>query len=291
MKIAIVGGMGYIGSALRELYRNSEHEVTIIDKDLNLHRISMLPNNFKFIHKDITKEILDMSEYDIVYNLAGITLTYSTNEEEVMGVNYHSAVNLAQMSARYIFPSTNNMFGGYGEQLYDVKEDKKPEPIGIYANSKYEVEKWLKENHNNYVICRLGSNYGYSDGLKWSPVINTFILNTIFKKPILLDKGCDNIRPFVNVNDSARALYHVAHHDKIKNDIFHVVSRNDSLRNIANKIKEVDDSVVIEESGKENWFNGYEINGDKLKRKGFDYMWKLTTGYKIMRGRFKNVVR
>ena len=288
MKIAIVGGLGYIGHALQSLYEIAEEfDVTVIDKDMDLVKITRCP--FKVKIADITKEDLNMSEYDIVINLAGITLTYSSDEEEVMKVNYEAAIKLAKTSKRYIFASTNNIFGGYGKQLKDVKENFKPKPKGVYAISKYKVEEWLKENHSNYIICRMGSNFGYSDGMKWSPILNAFMLNSIFNKPITLDNGRDNIRPFVSVFDAANALLFLAHRDDIKNEIFHVVGGNDTLNNLAKKIKKWNKNTKIKKVKKDVWFSGYEINGNKLKKLGFEYINPLPEEFEILRDKIQNV--
>lgn len=288
MKIAIVGGLGYIGRELHDLYYKTDHEVTIIDKAFDPVWLGdNVFNKFKLV--DITKEGLDMSEYDIVYNLAGITMTYSTNTEKVMNVNYNAAINLSKTSKRYIFASTNNIFGGYDKQQNCVKESHPAKPVGPYATSKCLTEIELAKNHKNFIICRFGSNFGYSDGMTWSPVLNHFILNSIFNKPITLDKGLHNIRPFVNVRDTARALFFLAHEEDIKNEIFHVVSMNDSLYNISNKIKEINKSTEIIEIDKDNWFNGYEINSDKLKNLGFEYKYTLKDELNKMNFIFQNV--
>lgn len=54
MKILIAGGLGYIGSALIELYRKeTEYELIILDKIFIPERVTSLPQNAQYIQGDI----------------------------------------------------------------------------------------------------------------------------------------------------------------------------------------------------------------------------------------------
>lgn len=287
MKVLIVGGLGYIGSALQDLYSVTEHDVTILDNSFNT--LKHQNPKFNYIYGDITKIDFDCGDFDIVINLAGITMTYSTDEEAVNKVNNTSATKLAKTAKRYIFPSTNNIFGGYEEEQLDVDENRPSNPTGPYAKSKVAVEKWLNKNHNNYIICRFGTNYGYSNGLKYSPILNLFMLNSILGKESNVFGDGHNYRPSVHVKDAARALYFLAHSD-IKNETFHVASRSDKLYNYVDEIKTFDSSAkIFYKLDKPNWFVGYQINNDKLRATGFEYKYTLKDGYEDLKEGLKNV--
>lgn len=50
MKIMIAGGLGYIGSALCNLYQNQpQHKIVVIDKKFIPERVANFPSHFKYV--------------------------------------------------------------------------------------------------------------------------------------------------------------------------------------------------------------------------------------------------
>ena len=75
--------------------------------------------------------------------------TFKTNTESVK-----TAVNISnKLSIPLLYISTAGIFDGK-KKSYD--EEDTPRPIGTYAISKYEAEKFVIKNSKKYLICRAG---------------------------------------------------------------------------------------------------------------------------------------
>lgn len=268
LKIAVVGGSGYIGQALLNAYRGTNHQITIFDS-INSR---VFKCGWDFIKTDIRNNIFwNLEDFDIVYNLAAITSTKS-DDERLKIINEQCAIDIAKRSKRYIFASSCNVFGGTNNQEVTFDETSETAPATDYAISKFNVEKWLKENHKNYIICRFGMNYGVSEFAK-STVINTFIENSLKNEDIKLLKN--EVRPYCHVKDTARALYFLAH-NKIKKHIFHIVSSCCSLHEMAVRIKvaTISNSMLVRGQNHYN-FSGYYCSGNKIEKLDFKYYYGL----------------
>ncbi len=285
MKICILG-YGYIGSALTELYEKSDHELTVIDSEIPFHRLLGQP--FKFIQSKIQDcDKWNLEQYDIVYNLIGIASTKDVDHELIDDINRKYAIEVAKKSKRYIFASSCNVFGGLKKESYRIDEKKIPCPTNAYALSKYRTEHWLKKNHKNYVICRFGNNFGFSYGMRYRPVGNVFMLNCMFNRKIKINSL--ESRPFCHVKDTARALFYLAHKEKIKNEIFHVVKNNYRLIDLARMLKnnynkelEVSEKLIGNNTG-------YHISNKKILGTGFKFKFDFHYAYQELRKLFKNV--
>ena len=56
MKVVITGALGYVGSAVCELYRDQDqHEVLAIDRAFNAERIAGYPDHFRFVQADVAE--------------------------------------------------------------------------------------------------------------------------------------------------------------------------------------------------------------------------------------------
>lgn len=309
MKIAILGGLGYIGQVLIKNIYMSNNTVRLLNDDfsgnfrlknnlinhicINKDKITIFDNDFlgysrlknetpmtyvKFKYTDLTKEIPDLKKFDVVINLAGITMTYSTDEKAVNAINYKAAIECAKKSKRYIFISTNNLHGGRDIPGVNITENEKPCPTGCYAKSKANVEYWLKKNHKNYCIIRFGSCYGWSPSLKYAPINNIFILDAILKDKIDLFGAIDESRPAIHVNDAVITIVHVIN-NKLKG-IYASASSNETLRDRVEIIKTVmynkfKRKIKLNIKPSKNFFKGYNVSTDKLKKTGFGYNYTL----------------
>ena len=139
MKIVICGGLGYIGSAMVELYRNeTDHEIVVLDKKFIPHLVANLPPHVRFIEGNIldeglVKKVLDGA--DIVYQLAAEVEAEKSvlNEEAIWRNNYEATLIVIAAcgpQTRFLFPSTGNVFGGVNEKekFMDLTEEDEPRP-------------------------------------------------------------------------------------------------------------------------------------------------------------------
>jgi len=153
-KIYIAGCGGMLGEAFYKQF-SSEYLLKCTDKDVNEDWLSYLDfRDFEAYKKDVTDYepdyLFHLGAYtDLEYCEQNADDTYITNTLSV-----ENAVNIAnKLDIPLLYISTAGIFDG-GKLLYDDWDI--PNPLGVYARSKYMGEKFVIENANRYLICRAG---------------------------------------------------------------------------------------------------------------------------------------
>jgi len=153
-KIYIAGCGGMLGEAFYAQFKN-EYEIKCTDKDVNEDWLSFLDfRDFEAYKSDVEAFAPDylfhLGAYtDLEYCDQNVDETYLTN---TLGVE--NAVYLANMlDTPLLYISTAGIFDGKKE-LYDDWDQ--PNPLGIYARSKYMGERFVIENAKRFLVCRAG---------------------------------------------------------------------------------------------------------------------------------------
>ncbi|WP_321416291.1 NAD(P)-dependent oxidoreductase [uncultured Desulfobacter sp.] len=153
-KIYIAGCGGMLGEAFYKQFRD-EYELKCTDKDVNDTWLSYLD------FRDFDKYKKDVVDYkaDYLFHLGAYTdlefceensdKTYITN---TLGVE--NAVIIAnELDIPLLYISTAGIFDGK-KDLYDDWDQ--PNPLGVYAKTKYLGERYVVENARRYLVCRAG---------------------------------------------------------------------------------------------------------------------------------------
>jgi len=153
-KIYIAGCGGMLGEAFYAQFRN-DYELKCSDIDVNEEWLSFL--DFRNVD-EYKKDVMDFKP-NYLFHLGAYTDlefcelnaadAYNTNTLAVENAVY--IVNELNIPLLYI--STAGIFDGKKE-IYDDWDQ--PNPLGIYARSKYMGERYVMENANRYLICRPG---------------------------------------------------------------------------------------------------------------------------------------
>lgn len=153
-KIYIAGCGGMLGEAFYSQFLN-DYILKCTDKDVNESWLSFL--DFRDFDAYL-KDVLDFKP-DYLFHLGAYTdlefceqnadETYRTNTIAV-----ENAVYIAnELNIPLLYISTAGIFDGKKE-LYDDWD--MPNPLGVYARSKFMGERFVIENCNKYLICRAG---------------------------------------------------------------------------------------------------------------------------------------
>lgn len=153
-KIYIAGCGGMLGEAFYTQFKN-EFELKCTDKDVNEDWLSFLDfRDFEAYKRDVLAfnpdYLFHLGAYtDLEFCEQNAEDTYATNTLAVENAVY--LANLLNIPLLYI--STAGIFDGKKE-LYDDWD--MPNPLGVYARSKYMGERFVVENANSYLVCRAG---------------------------------------------------------------------------------------------------------------------------------------
>ena len=143
-----------LGEAFYEVF-SKKYTLKCTDKDVNedwLERLDFC---------DSEKYRLKVEEFfpDYLFHIGAFTdleycennrqATFETNTESVK-----TAVKISNnLNIPLLYISTAGIFDGLKE-FYD--ENDEPKPMGVYAISKYEAEKFVVQNSKKFIICRAG---------------------------------------------------------------------------------------------------------------------------------------
>ena len=153
-KIYIAGCGGMLGEAFYTQF-NSEFEIKCTDKDVNDNWLSFLDfRDFYAYKKDV-----EAFQPDYLFHLGAYTdLEFcEQNEVETFLTNTLGVENAVYLANTFDIPllyiSTAGIFDGKKE-FYDDWD--MPNPLGVYARSKYMGERFVVENAKRFLVCRAG---------------------------------------------------------------------------------------------------------------------------------------
>jgi nucleoside-diphosphate-sugar epimerase len=293
MKILVAGALGYIGTGLIETYLNEHtYKVILVDKKYIPERLANLPTHFKYVQGNILDNKLLkplLQDVDLAYLLAAdVEAEKSVNKVESMWKNnYEANINFLKNCSnhtRIIFTSTGNVFGGVDEKVkyMNLNEEDVPKPKYPYAETKRAVEEYLLESNKNFTICRLGTNYGYTPGIRFNLVINNFIKKVLMEEDIVVHGTGENFRPTCSVYDVVRALRFLGSNEDAKGQIYHIVQENYRIKDLAEKIASHNPNVALKSIVKKVPFSSYHLSSNKIKKLGFVFKWDLDKVVKKM---------
>ena len=153
-KVYIAGCGGMLGRAVYEVF-SSKCIVKATDIDLNINWLEYADVRD---YNDINKSIAAFSP-DIIINLAALTdLEHcEKNQEDSWLTNALGAENIAIIAKRLNIPMVYISTAGIFDGEQDVYNDfDAPNPLGIYAKSKYYGEVFVKTNLEKFFIFRAG---------------------------------------------------------------------------------------------------------------------------------------
>lgn len=153
-RIYIAGSGGMLGEAFYHIFKKN-FELKCTDIDLNEKWLSYLDfRDFESYKKDVLEFKPDYlfhlgAHTNLEFCEKEINNAYITNTLSVENATY--IANYLNIPLLYI--STAGIFDG-SQDTYD--DWSQPNPLGVYARSKYMSELFVKENAIRYLICRAG---------------------------------------------------------------------------------------------------------------------------------------
>lgn len=153
-KIYLAGAGGMLGEAFYSILKD-DFDLKCTDIDLNESWLEYLDfRDYREYRDDVLK-----FKPDYLFHLGAFTdleycelhsdETYVTNTLSV-----ENAVNIAnELNIPILYISTAGIFDGK-QDMYDDWDQ--PNPLGVYARSKYLAERFVVENARRYLVCRAG---------------------------------------------------------------------------------------------------------------------------------------
>ncbi len=275
--ILVIGGAGYVGSALVPALLNRGYQVRVLDLYLFGTDVLAKHNNLTQIKGDIRSReamCLSLEGAEAVIHLACISNDPSFELDPALGksINYDAfSVCLEEVKRagvkRFIYASSSSVYGIKSEPL--VSEDLSLEPLTDYSKYKALCEELLfQETDFTPVILRPATVCGYSRRLRLDVVVNIMTNAALMNKKIIVYGGSQK-RPNIHIHDMVEAYIRVleASEDLVRGQIFNVGGENMTLKQIAETVQDVlaDLKIAIEEQPT-NDLRSYHISSEKINR-------------------------
>ncbi|MCK5557133.1 MAG: SDR family oxidoreductase, partial [Candidatus Hydrogenedentes bacterium] len=237
-RILVTGGAGYLGCVLCRMLLEKGYQVRILDRlyfgEKPLGNIINDPN-LEFVKGDIRRledfpQLLD--DVESIVHLAGLANDPSCDLDPEMSldVNITATRRLAENAKqrgieRFVFSSSCSVYGRGEVDLLGEDSDKKP--VSVYAMTKLTAERELTELADDKfvpVILRNATLFGPSPRMRFDLAVNQMVARAVKKGKILVFEGGRQWRPFVHVEDAARACMMCleAPVDKVRAEVFNV---------------------------------------------------------------------
>ena len=248
-----------------------------------------MPNNisYYFIEKNLaTSSPYSLPNSDYIIHLAAKTdaAQSAKYEKEFYENNLEATKNIIKYSkkkkSKLIFASTTSIYGPQSNEVNENCSSNDLNPQSPYADIKIKEEKLIAKritSKNSYLILRLGTIYGFSEGIRFHTAINKFCLQACMRVPLTVWKTAYNQkRPYLsfnvsdnyginlsslllNISGGSYPIYH-----RVDNSIYNLLSYNKKVSDI---IKIINKKV----STKINFVNhpimnqlSYEISNKKF---------------------------
>jgi UDP-glucose 4-epimerase len=282
MKIAVIGGSGFIGSHVVDKLLEAGHNVTVFDI-MRPHRDDVRHIFFDLF--DFHKVVIALAgNYEVIYLLAAMTNVndiYKNPVENAL-VNFQGVVNVLEAIRRYggrlIFASTVWVYMLAEEENVDESTPLIVQRINhTYTASKLAAELYIQSYNKLYgldfTILRYGIPYGPRG--REGTVITNFINRAMKKEHLIITGDGSQYRNFIFVEDLAEGNV-AALQDIAKNKIYNLEGmRPVTIKEVAETISKIFGGIPIEfKEARPGDFVGRKASNEKALK---ELNWKPRT--------------
>lgn len=285
-KILVTGGAGYTGTALVERLLFEGHRVTILDNLMfGVEPLLHLINHhfLTVVRGDVRDPRLDLSAYDGVFHLAGISgyPACEANPGAAYTVNVDGTRNIVSKldsPHQWLINASTTSF--YGASKNESRETDEVTPVNLYGETKYAAEQICME-HENTISLRWATVFGVSSRMRHDLMINDFV-NRARTDGVIVLYDADSMRTFIHIADQVAGYMAAANNLKnyMQAGIVNMGSTRFNLTKlqIAEAVREVVPCEIILAETKSRDVRNFIANFDTARALGFDCQCDLELG-------------
>lgn len=255
MRVLILGGCGYIGSALTPYLRAHAHEVHTVDL---CWYGQVEPPTVQQDYRDLSTEFI--SGYEAVIQLAGhssvpmcVNARLAAFENNVEG--FVRLLDKLSPQQKFIYASSSGIYGAAGkpDKVWREEDDRDYRPSGLYDLTKYQADQYARLSGLRYYGLRFGTVNGPSRHLRRELMINKmvwdaketgkiYVSNPEIYRPILATYDlCEAIAAILDPEET----FGYFHLGALPAGIYNLASFNARVGDIALAVGEVTGAEVI----------------------------------------------
>lgn len=277
MKITVVGGAGYIGSALVPALVMRRHEVEVVD--LFWFGDHLPKEGLRRRHMDAwTLTESDFQGQDTVIFLAGLSNDPMADFDPALNYSSNGALPgyLADQAARagvktFIHGGSCSVYGYMVGRPAD--EDAEPCTSTPYGVSKLMGERGCLQQRDKMrvVAFRMGTVCGASPRMRFDLVINAMVKDAVTKQFIMVN-DMDACRPILDIHDAVAAYVNALTNTNM-HGVINIATVNARVEDIALSVQDGIktrlgiDATIVDKQLRDN--RSYHVSIDKAKSMGF----------------------
>ena len=298
MKIVVTGAAGHIGSyVIRDLAKQFHCAEIILIDNLMTQRFSSLfnlPSNGRYSFHDIDVTSADITKLfdnaDYAIHLAAITDASNSfnNALEVEENNFMATSRVVdaciETGAHLIAISSTSVYGTQNNIVSEECHDDELRPQTPYAETKLKEEQLITskstEQGLNAIICRFGTIFGSSVGMRFHTAVNKFCWQATMGQPVTVwSTAYDQKRPYLDLQDASRVISFIIQNDLFDGCIYNVLTHNSTVHEIIDCIREFipDLEITFVDNQIMNQLS-YEVSCERILGKGFVFRGNLRRG-------------
>lgn len=252
MKTLIIGGAGYIGSALMDWLPGSD------SIDLGWYSPVANPRDFASL------TAAELREYDAVILLAGhssVKACFDPVYSQANNVsNFRNLILKLSPRQKFIYASSVSVYGQFSGMA--TEENETWEPHGNYDLQKTWIDKLAKESGLDYYGLRFGTVNGYSPVLRTDLMVNAMVKSAKEDGVVNVHFGSTR-RPILWIVDLCDAVPRILSSGIREPGIYNVLTLNSTAAEIGQTVARVFDCPCVESSTL--------ADGTKLRSSNYDF--------------------
>ena len=282
MNFLVTGGAGYLGSRVVPKLLVRGHRVRVLD--LGPLSLGQLPHKSEIdvLTEDLREVVADerrlkevFQDCDAVIHLAAVASDGAADRSPDLAqeVNVQATRALAERAkaerARFVFSSSCAV---YGSVKGAADEDHPLNPLSIYAETKARAERVLNELSDNMwsaITLRNGTLFGYSPRMRFDLVVNVFALHSTLRNEIKVFGGGRHWRPFLSVDDCARAFVHFSELESPAHRCYNIAHQNLQVADLVGVFTEINPHLIVTTTESESDERDYNVDISRAEREGF----------------------
>lgn len=278
MKIAVIGGSGFIGSHIVDRLLIDKHDITILDVKTPAWDVGSIPFFYLDIRDRDRVDTLLGAGYDAVYLLSAVSDFYEANRRPLAAIDVNiqgvghvlEAVSRCRIK-RLIFASTIWVY----DLSYRV-DSPMTEDVPLYLDqihhmytaTKLSAELLCRSYQNSYgmevTILRYGVPYGPRGRL--GTVVTNFVKDALEGKPLLIQGDGTASRSFIYVEELAMGNV-AALHPLAGNKTYNMAGvRQVTIKEVADEVVKVIPGTQIEyRPARKGDITNFAVSSEKAK--------------------------
>jgi len=297
LKFVITGALGHIGSAvIRALpAMRPGAEIVMID-NLSTQRYASLfslPSicHYRFVDFDVRAADLRPAfegAHAVVHLAAKTDAAGSVNDAAAVERNNYQATEKVAAAciatgARMIHLSSTSVYGTQKETVSEDCTAEELKPQSPYAETKLREEELVRSlaaKGLKAIVCRFGTIFGTSPGMRFHTAVNKFCWQAVMGQPLSVWRTAyDQKRPYLDLGDAVRAFGFIIERDLFDGRIYNVLTLNATVGEIVETIREFvpQTEVSFVDSPIMNQLS-YEVSPQRFLDTGFTFSGDLRRG-------------